>query len=653
MKFNEFPFIRYTIFFVAGVLLYPIAKFLSYGAILFGLLSSLIAYIGLTLAYIPQKRTFFKVLLPFFAYLSLLFAGLYVTSLRDVNLIPDHLIHFSEIKGYLAKVKEADQIKPNSRGNRLSVQAVETNNGWLPSQGDVQIYHQSSISLEPGFVIYVKGAPQLITPPVNPGMFNYSEYMARQGVYFNHFIGKKFKLLSRPEKVSWSSVIVSWRQYLKDKIETHIEDSQAKQIASALLIGQKQDLDKGLREAYATAGAMHILAVSGLHVGIVYGFFFLLFRPTKMKGFKRAGYLSAIVGVIWFYAILTGLSPSVLRSATMFTFICLAQMNSRNPSIFNPLALSALLLLVYDPFLIYAVGFQLSYVALLGILLFQPLIRKVWHPKSKGIRYLWDITCVGLAAQLTTFPLAVHYFHVFPTYFIFTNLLAIPAAFVIMSLGVPFLLFAAMPGLAQALGWLLDYTIQFLNLGIFGMQQLPFARLDGLFIQLPEMIFYWVILFCIYYWIEDKKKHRLVAIFIFVFVLGFYRIILSLDRVSEEYMVIYKLNKGVVMDYSHKGQLYTIEWGVDLAELNYNIKPHRIKALGLSAKPLAYWVKDGTCRIALPENKELLLDANTFLPKTFHGLTLYYWEHGKWWSYNKTSLQDPFSKGAIKISFNN
>ena len=99
MKFNEFPFIRYTIFFVAGVLLYPIAKFLSYGAILFGLLSSLIAYIGLTLAYVPQKRTFFKVLLPFFAYLSLLFAGLYVTSLRDVNLIPDHLIHFSYIKG--------------------------------------------------------------------------------------------------------------------------------------------------------------------------------------------------------------------------------------------------------------------------------------------------------------------------------------------------------------------------------------------------------------------------------------------------------------------------------------------------------------------------------------------------------------------------
>ncbi|WP_339902250.1 ComEC/Rec2 family competence protein [uncultured Cyclobacterium sp.] len=653
MKFNEFPFIRYTIFFVVGVLFYPITKQFFGEAILAILLSCLMGYIGLTFSYSPKKRTYFKVLLPSLAYLGLLFSGMYVASLRDVNLIPDHLIHFSEIKSYLAKVEEVDQIKPNSRGNRLSVQAVETSDEWLPAQGEVQIYHQSTMTLAPGDVIYIEGAPRLIAPPANPSMFDYSEYMARKGIYFSHFIGKKFKLVSRPEKASWSSVIVAWRQYLKEKIEFHIKDSQAKQIASALLLGQKQDLDKGLSEAYATAGAMHILAVSGLHVGIVYGFFFLLFRPTKMEGFKRAGYLIVIVGVIWFYAILTGLSPSVLRSATMFTFICLAQMNSRNPSIFNPLALSALLLLVYDPFLIYAVGFQLSYVALLGILLFQPLIRKMWYPKSKGLRYLWDITSVGLAAQLTTFPLAVHYFHVFPTYFIFTNLLAIPAAFVIMSIGVPFLLFAAFPGLANVLGWLLDYAIQFLNLGIFGLQKLPFARMDDLFMHLPEMILYWAFLFCLYHWILDRRKHRLVAIFALVFVLGFYRIILSLDRASEEYMVIYKLNKGVVMDYSHQGQLYTIEWEVDPDELNYNVRPHRVKVMGGAAKPLAFWVKEGLCGISLPMNKELLLDANTLLPTTSHGLTMYFWENGKWWPHQEATPQNPISKGAIKISFNN
>ncbi|MBI0399095.1 ComEC/Rec2 family competence protein [Cyclobacterium marinum] len=652
MKFNEFPFVRYTIFFVAGVLLYPITKQFLGDAILAGLLSCLIGYIGITFAYNPNRRVYFKLILPLLAYFCLLFSGMYVASLRDVSFMPDHLIHFSKINSYLAEVKEVDQIKPNSRGNRLSVKAVETEDGWLPAQGEVQIYHQSALPLEPGAVIHVNGPPHIIAPPSNPAMFDYSEYMARKGIYFRHFIGQQFKLVSRPEKGSWSSVILAYRQYLEERINTYIRDPNAKQIALALLLGQKQDLEKGLREAYATAGAMHILAVSGLHVGIVYGFFFLLFKPSKMKGLKRAAYLSVIVGVIWFYAILTGLSPSVLRSATMFTFICMAQMNSRNPSIFNPLALSALLLLVYDPFLIYTVGFQLSYIALLGILLFQPIISKIWHPKSKWLRYLWDITSVGLAAQLATFPLAVHYFHVFPTYFILTNLLAIPAAFVIMSIGVPFLLFGAIPGMAQALGWLLGYTIQFLNLGIFGLQKLPFARMDGLYMDWPEMILFWALLFCLYHWIADKKRHQFIAMFVMVFMLGFYRLVVSLEMGAEEYMVIYKLKQGVVMDYSHKGQFYTIEWEVDSTEMNFNILPHRIKEMGLSPKPLAFWVKDGLCSISLPGNKELLLDADTFTPAAPQGVTLFFWEKGNWWPHQETSLHDPFSKSAIKISFN-
>lgn len=653
MKFNEFPFIRYTIFFVTGVLLYPYAKNTFGDILLLGMLLSLSIYTGLTFFYSPKRRAYFKTILPFLAYLCLLFSGMYVASLRDVDLIPDHLVHFANIKSYLAEVQEADQVKPNSRGNRLSVQAVETDKGWLPAQGEIQVYHQASIPLEPGAVLQVKGAPRLIAPPSNPSMFDYSEYMARKGIYFSHFIGEQFKLVSRPEKASWSSMIVSWQQYLKGKIETNIKDTHAIQIATALLLGQKQDLDGDLREAYATAGAMHILAVSGLHVGIVYGFFFLLFKPTKMKGFKRAVYLSMIVGIIWFYAILTGLSPSVLRSATMFTFICMAQMNARNPSIFNPLALSALLLLVYDPFLIYAVGFQLSYVALLGILLFQPLLRKLWYPKRKWVKYLWDITSVGLAAQLATFPLAVHYFHVFPTYFIFTNLLAIPAAFIIMSLGVPFLLFAAIPGLSQVLGWLLDNTIQLLNHGIFGLQGLPFARLDSLYMHLPEMLLFWAILFCIYQWIDDRKKYQLKGIIVLIFALGLYRLVLSLDSISKDYMVVYKLKNGGVMDYRHKGQLYAIAWEVDAAELKYNIIPHRIKEAGMPANTLAYGVEDGVFKVALPGDRELLLDRTTFLPKEFQGLEVYYWENGKWWSHDKFSGRNPFSKGAIKITFNN
>jgi competence protein ComEC len=653
MKFNEFPFIRYTVFFICGVLLYPqtrefLGPYLRPGlSLFFG------AYLVLTFAYKPERKLYFQISLPVLAYLCLTFLGMFVASTKDVDLMQEHLIHFPEVKNYIAEVQEADQVKPNSFGNMLVVYAVETSDGWHPASGKIQIYHQSPEPLLPETTLLVSGQPQIITGPSNPSMFDYSAYMARKDVYFSQFIGTSFKVLSVPEKASWSSRVIAWRQYLGDKIVSYIKDPYAVQIATALLIGQKQDLDDNLREAYATAGAMHILAVSGLHVGIIYGFFFLMFKPGKKKGLKRALYLAVIVVIIWFYAILTGLSPSVLRSATMFTFICLAQMNSRNPSIFNPLALSALVLLVYDPFLIYAVGFQLSYVALLGILLFQPLIRKLWHPEKKWQRYLWDITSVSLAAQLTTFPLAIYYFHVFPTYFIFTNLLAIPSAFIIMSLGVPFLIFSSIPFVASVLGWLMEMAIRLLNYGIFGLQGLPFAKMDKLYMSLTETLLFWSILFFLFHWIEGRRKTQVLTVLCLVFVLGGFRLYLTIDRVSNDQVVIYDLKNGAVLDYLYNGQLYSIDWEADSTEIKYNVIPHRIKKMGMPVSKLAMLKEADNYIVALPDGNTLCLDKDTFQPKDLNHGQLYFWKNGKWRSHDEYDPKEPFSEGAIKITFNN
>jgi len=653
MKFNEFPFIRYTVFFVLGIFLYPLTKEVLGALLIPGLLFCLGAYLVLAFVYSPERKLFFQISLPFIAYLSLIFLGMFVASSRDVDLIPEHLVHYPKIKNYLAEVQEADQVKPKSRGNMVFVYAIENSEGWCPASGKVQIYHQYSKSLLPGTTILINGAPQVIPAPTNPSMFDYSSYMARKGVFFSHFIGEKFTVLLLPKKVSWSSRIIAWRQYLGDKIDTYIEDPHSVQISTALLLGQKQDLDTNLREAYATAGAMHILAVSGLHVGIIYGFFFLIFKPSQKKGLKRVFYLSLIMAIIWFYAVLTGLSPSVLRSATMFTFICLAQMNSRSPSIFNPLALSALVLLIYDPFLIYAVGFQLSYVALMGILVFQPLIRKIWHPEKKWLRYLWDITSVGLAAQLTTFPLAIYYFHVFPTYFILTNLLAIPAAFVIMSIGVPFLMFAAIPYLASILGWLMEQAIRLLNYGIFGLQALPFAKMDHLYLYLPGMLLFWSFLFFLFHWIEGKKKYQMTAMMVLVFAFGVYRLYAGIERVSKDYLIIYNLKNGGVLDYLHKGQLYALEREVDPTEAKYSITPHRIKEMGMPVNRLALLEETDNYKLALPGRTGLLLNKDTFLPIDLKGIQLRFWKDGKWWHQEEFPFPDSFFEGAIKITFNN
>ncbi|NHE55666.1 ComEC/Rec2 family competence protein [Cyclobacterium plantarum] len=653
MKFNEFPFVRYTVFFVSGVLLYPHLGPLEPSPFFIYLLLSWAVFTVLSAAYRPAFRKPYYFVMPVLAYASLFLAGIWVAAINDVNNDPQHLFHQEDISGYLAEVKELDQQKARSIGNLLEVSAIETTTGWKGANGKIQVYHRSDKALEPGTVLLVSGAPQRISPPKNPETFDYAAFMAGKQIYFSHFIDTAFIVLGKEELSVWYGGILKLRQYLELKIAEYVQDEAAVQIAKALLLGQKADLDEEIGEAYATAGAMHILAVSGLHVGIIYGFFFLFFKPHQMRGYKRAVFLAMVVVLIWFYAAITGLSPSVLRAATMFTFISMAQIKSRNPSIFNPLALSALVLLVYDPFLVYAVGFQLSYTALLGILLFQPMIAKLWYPEEKWLNYLWDIITVGIAAQLATFPLAIHYFNVFPTYFMLSNLLAIPGAFVIMSLGIPFLLFSAFPLLATGMGYLLDVALQLLNAGIFSLQHLPFAKIDQIYFQLPEMILIWAFLFFVYLLVETRKKPVLILVFVTLFLLSGFRVYKTFLKINQNYLVIYRLEGGMALDYTYRGNLYSMAWQVKPDEFNYEILPHRIKVTGTSGKFLVVRDKGSLLYLELPCGRRLTLDKDSRLPTDGRELEMHLWEAGNWQVFDPTDMPTALPQAAIKISFNN
>ncbi|MBD3627406.1 ComEC/Rec2 family competence protein [Cyclobacterium sp.] len=653
MKFNEFPFVRYTVFFVSGVLLYPYWGPLEPFLFFIYLLLLWVVFTVLSAAYSPAFRKPYYFVMPVLAYASLFLAGIWVAAINDVNNDPQHLIHQEDISGYLAEVKELDQQKARSIGNLVEVSAIETTTGWKPANGKIQVYHRSGKALEPGTVLLVSGAPQRISPPKNPETFDYAAFMAGKQIYFSHLIDTDFTVLGKEELAFWSGGILKLRQYLELKIAEYVQDEAAVQIAKALLLGQKADLDEEIGEAYATAGAMHILAVSGLHVGIIYGFFFLFFKPHQMRGYKRAVFLTMVVVLIWIYAAITGLSPSVLRAATMFTFISMAQIKSRNPSIFNPLALSALVLLVYDPFLVYAVGFQLSYTALLGILLFQPLIAKLWYPETKWLSYLWDIITVGIAAQLATFPLAIHYFNVFPTYFMLSNLLAIPGAFVIMSLGIPFLLFSSFPLLASGMGYLLDVALQLLNAGIFSLQHLPFAKIDQIYFQLPEMILIWAFLFFVYLLVETRKKPVLILVFVTLFLLSGFRVFKTFLKINQNYLVIYRLEGGMALDYTYRGNLYSMAWQVKPDEFNYEILPHRIKVTGTSGKFLVLRDNGSLLHLELPCGRGLTLDKDSRLPTDGRKLDMHLWEAGNWQVFDPANMPTSLPQTAIKISFNN
>ncbi len=359
-----------------------------------------------------------------------------------------------------------------------------------PAQGRILLYlqpQQDSASLLWGDILLVHGIFQSLAPAANPHGFDFKQYMRLRNVHFKMWVpaNKWFKVAQgNPWHLRRAAMQLRLRmlQYLKQ----YLRQPEAFGVASALILGYRQALDEKVRTTYAEAGAMHILAVSGLHVGLILWvlqgvlnriFFFRTYRGRWPRALL-------LLTVLWGFALLTGLSPSVCRAATMFSFFIIARLYHRSVFIWNILAASAFILLIIDPFLLVQPSFQLSYLALSGILAFQPHLASLWNPPSRLLHYLWSLCTVSLAAQLTTAPISMYYFHQFPTYFWLSSLIAVPAAFVLLCLGILTLVGESLvPGGGWLFGKMLSLTTDGLNEAMRAIQHLPVHSISHIWIE--------------------------------------------------------------------------------------------------------------------------------------------------------------------------
>lgn len=340
--------------------------------------------------------------------------------------------------------------------------------------------HRDSLSrkLQYGDIIVFKGKPVAPEGPKNPEEFDYAAFLALNDVYAMVFLRQDDWNLLGSEEGSIYVLAARTRNYLLRALQENGVTGNNYTVAAAVLLGYDQLMDPELEQKYVTAGAMHILCVSGLHVGIIY------LVLSFILGFLRRNRVQKIIKVvlllilIWFYALLTGLSPSVLRSSVMITLFILATLLARYKDVYNTLAASAVLLLLFNPLLIFNVGFQLSYTAVLGILMFYQPIYNIVYLKNKVADKMWSIVAVSAAAQLGTFPLAAHYFHFFPPYFWLTNIFIFPLSFAIIGTGMAFMIFSWVPVVSGVLGTVLSAFVYLLNYVVGLVKHLP---LNGIY----------------------------------------------------------------------------------------------------------------------------------------------------------------------------
>ena len=520
-KWGAFAFVRYTLVFCTGILLHVYTSFTIPHLfwIFSGLSFSYISFVACTTR--KFKRTH-SVLFSTTAFLLLFIAGYLITEQKTQANHSNHLSQVQDsISHYQATVVSDIDSKAKTWKATLAIQKVRVDSTWIATQGKVLAYiSKSDTSYQPqyGDLLVIKGTPNKVLPPQNPAEFNYKQYLAFQQIHHQHFI--KANHLQKVGKApsSLHQMALQIRNYADAIFQKNIRVIQSYAIAKALVLGVKDDLDTKIKDAYASAGGMHVLAVSGLHVSILFQIISSLFLFLKKSKQRTHQLLFALIGILflWAYAFVTGLSPSVLRAVTMFSCIIIAQSTGRQTNIYNTLAVSAFALLCWNPYMLMEVGFQLSYVAVVGIVYLQPKLAALWRIENLIGKWLWEMTCVSVAAQVATFPIGLFYFHQFPTYFWLSNFIVIPAATLILYLGIALLAFSWFDWVAHYIGQAISTIIELLNMAVFAIQQLPFSLFQGISISAFETwLIYIAVAFFILFLIIRKLKLLAVATILF------------------------------------------------------------------------------------------------------------------------------------------
>jgi len=529
--------------------------------------------------------------------------------------------HFSKHKAQYLAVKVANEPVIKNGSVRFTATVTEGIDSGKHSviSGKLLISIKDSVAfnIEYGNVLLIPATYNTIDPPYNPGEFNYKRYLAHQNIYHQAFLyPRQYDVLEHDTGNPVIAYSLQLRKKLVAKFNANMHDSSAVAVASTMILGYKADLSDDVLQAYANTGTLHVLSVSGAHVAIV--FILLSWALSFLDRMRRGKLIKTllIITLIWGYALLTGFSPAVNRAALMLSLIIIGNNFYRYINPLNLLAVSAFALLLYNPYYLTDVGFQLSYLAVGGLIVFQPVLYKSLQFENKWIDKLWSLCSVSIAAQVITFPLSAYYFHQFPVYFLLSNLFILLPVIAIMYLGLAFLLFSWIPVVSGALAYLLDMSIVLMNKGLSFIEHLPYASINKLWIsKMDYLLMYGVVVLLFYFLFDGNKwllKLSLVLLLVVTVSLAWKKIesktnssITFLNLKKQRAIIFKNGNEAVVLSDlkpDDKNYRYSIQPGLDSAKVEI------VKVYSFANNiDLPYLKKSGNI-IQFQSKKLLLLD---------------------------------------------
>lgn len=563
---SELLFVRILIPYLMGIILYYHFNYLWPGAYLS--IFCLFVFLCLSvinISYRKIKAYKFKPLTGFFIHVFFFFAGGFLCIANKQSLHADYYTNLPathlkitvadepQLKGkilrFKASVIESYLFNTTDLFNATGHNAKSTKINAQTASGSIMVAFKtdslSPIQLNYGDELIIPSHFSEIKAAQHPAMFDYKSWLASQNIYHQTFLKRNQLLLLKSNR---GNPLVTFALQLRAKqvalYRRLIKDDEAFAVAATLVLGYRADLSKETLAIYSKTGTIHALSVSGMHVGMIYLILNQALRFLDIKKSLRLFKVILMLFMIWFYALFTGFSPSVLRSVIMLSVFIIARSFSRHTNSYNILAFTAFCILVYNPFLIWDVGFQLSFLAVFGLIYLQPKIQQCWDIENKWLNKLWGVVAMSLAAQLLTFPSSIYYFHQFPLYFLISNLFILVPVALLMYIGI-FLLFFRF----DFLGPVFEGLISFTNNGLSWIAKLPFSSLSSIWISRTELFLLSAFLILMTLALVNLRKQLLYAAGLSLLLFQSLRSYDSLKAQRQEKIMVFNTQKEDFLVY--------------------------------------------------------------------------------------------------------
>ena len=528
--------------------------------------------------YRVRKYRLFAVMLAIFLIVSGYFSIVFRNQILEKQV---EQVNNVEYTAYEALVKTIAEKRKTSLRIELDVLSLRTDSGWVSvsTKALVNIPLKASNIPAPGDHIVVSGKLWEPKAPLNPDEFNYQKFLWNKGVTLTGFLPDRTFEIVRGDEDNWNPILWSVKvsQWADKQFRENIQDDRSYGLVKAMLLGRRDDLRSDQIDDYTTSGTVHILSVSGMHVAMI--FLVISFLLGWMKRFRGGKflYLFTVSSLLFFYSMVTGFPPSVQRATVMCVVLVMAEVFGKKHNSVNTLGVSAFLILLFDPMALYDVGFQLSYLAMLGIFLFYKPLENIWRPSNKLMLITWQITALSFAAQLATFPLSIYYFHQFPFYFwlvnpfviLFTNVL-LPASMVLL-----FMSLFSFHFVQDCVNWVVQTSAFLTNFSASVPKSLPGFLVNNLYLDKVEIVFLYVILFSIWCMYDSRQYGWLKVVSLSVILFFIYAFSTSMQAYLAPSVVFHVVPKHTVITFKSGNTLYVSsdeEFVSDTDAYNFFIK---------------------------------------------------------------------------------